>query len=543
MKYNNPLYATLCSALIVFFPAFGMMEEQENLPPIPKFGQESRFFSPDQPLLFPQPSYQPQPLITESEQNVLKAMPSGNIEQLRQSSLPFQQPKKEKISLEIWPTTPKEQVLYLNTTKWDIPTKTYILQLLWWNTAKDVMTATGRTAQQKRENQQQIIQQKNILKDALEKIKQTIPASQQNEKFEFIPLFTYQLKRIPKDAAQKLKDLLLSSFNATQKEAYEKRIQLEATLKDQEAVIKDYKSRAQTLSLEQLSTYNDVLRERQKTLETYLSVLQPYEEKLKKTIRNNIGAVRQTIRQAQAKQMKDIIFRRIDRNDPLPDFQRTEILTQTDIQDIKNYLQNKINEKTKFLLEVPFFGTSATKKKEFAPQILSNIVFLATNIEKADKDNIALIQKFTRTPIFQRPGAILNLLENEQDQIAFINAKNIISKFLPIPSSQSVAEQSPSSQTQQIVQIPTTTTSIPKNIIPYPPVQQPVVQPSIEQRPSQNYPPQTFTQPVFIPMVQPQPTQPPTQNFFTTTIAPLWNQFTHWLSGITSWMRNLWPWK
>lgn len=643
MKYNNPLYGALCSALIAFFPAFGM----EEISSFPTFGEKSTIFSPDQPLLFAQPPLTQPQLFgeTEDEQNFINncrllpiklnmlkmainqnkpidvieirtnavkegltklidfiqgkdpqptlhiqnlnaiksALENEKADDIKESidswlktvektcKLTSEQPKKEKISLENWPTTPKEQVAYLNITKWDIPTKTYILQLLWWKSKKSLFAAP-------QENKQKIIQQMDIFKNALEKIKQTIPTSQTiqlpNEKSEIVPLFTYQLKRIPKDAAPELKEFLLNSLNAEQKEAYEKRIQLETALKSEETVIKNYQTQAQEkkLSLAELPQYNNVLRARQATLQAYLSVLQPHEEKLKETINKSIATVQdriitvrnqiinkiteenlsqeqklqriaeslkddpmlnEIIRQTQAQQMKTAIFQRIDQNQPLPNFQYTNILTAADIQEIESYLQNKITEKTKFLLELNFFGPSsnASKKKEAAPQILNNIVFLATNIQKADKNNITLIEKFTENPIFQRPNSILELLD-EQEQIAFINAGNIISQFFkPTPSLQSVAKQLPP-QAQQI-QISTPT------FIPISVAQQPLTQ--------------TFTrpqvpiyqqQPVFIPTTQQQaPVQPPTQSFFTTTIAPLWNQFTNLLSGIASWVRNLWPWK
>jgi hypothetical protein len=44
--------------------------------------------------------------------------------------------EKSSLHFDVWPNTPEEQIDYLNKKNWNLNTKTYILQLLWWNTRK-----------------------------------------------------------------------------------------------------------------------------------------------------------------------------------------------------------------------------------------------------------------------------------------------------------------------------------------------------------------------------------------------------------------------
>ena len=90
-----------------------------------------------------------------------------------------------------WPNTSQDQITYINRQDWDIPTKIYILQLLWWNSQK-----------------QQNIPDQIIIQRALKTLNGKIPGLLHNPGKKIQPLLTETLASIPNNAHEELEKFI-----------------------------------------------------------------------------------------------------------------------------------------------------------------------------------------------------------------------------------------------------------------------------------------------------------------------------------------------
>ena len=90
-----------------------------------------------------------------------------------------------------WPNTSQDQITYINRQDWDIPTKIYILQLLWWNSQK-----------------QKNIPDQIIIQRALKTLNGKIPGLLHNPGKKIQPLLTETLASIPNNAHKELKKFI-----------------------------------------------------------------------------------------------------------------------------------------------------------------------------------------------------------------------------------------------------------------------------------------------------------------------------------------------
>ena len=167
-----------------------------------------------------------------------------------------------------WPTTPEKQIEYLRTKEWDIPTKTYILQLLWWNTRQKLSTVEKKSYEE-----QSIFQQMRKFGAELQKIGQPLPSIAHKKGQKQHPQFTFQLTRIPKDIAPELKTILVQSLNKQQKKMIIERRKIEKELAQHDKLLKE----KEKLNKQDYLDHKNLL-------EKYRAILLPQDEELKQKI-------------------------------------------------------------------------------------------------------------------------------------------------------------------------------------------------------------------------------------------------------------------
>lgn len=186
----------------------------------------------------------------------------------------------------IWPTTPKEQIEYLRTKKWDVPTKTYILQLLWWNTRQKLSTIEKKSYEK-----QNIFKQMHEFGVELQKMDQPLPSITHKKGEKQRPQFNFQLTTIPKDTAPELKTILIKSLNKQQKEMIVKRRNIEKQLAQHDKLLKE----KEKLSKQDYLDHKNLL-------EQYLTILLPQDEKLKQKTTAAIKKIDEKIAQVEEKE-------------------------------------------------------------------------------------------------------------------------------------------------------------------------------------------------------------------------------------------------
>jgi hypothetical protein len=183
-----------------------------------------------------------------------------------------------------WPNNPKEQIAYLDTKNWDLPTKTYILQLLWWNTRQNLKIVPKNETyfiKKKLETDNQITtKQMYEFGQVLRNMNQFLPTITHEKDKNPYPNFTFVLTKIPKDAAPELKKILSNSLSQKQKQMVNARKILETKLSQHDKELQ----KKEKLTAEDYQQHKTLLEE-------YYKILLPQDEKLKEKITNAIEKI------------------------------------------------------------------------------------------------------------------------------------------------------------------------------------------------------------------------------------------------------------
>lgn len=196
----------------------------------------------------------------------------------------MESPTEKRREIIAWPTTAKEQVEYIERKKWDIPTKTYILQLLFENARKKLY-------QVRIQEQANVRNQMGTFNYALLEIGQNPAAISEDKKLR--PQFTYQLTKIPKDVAPELKEILVKSLDKQQKQMIINRANINRKLSEHNVALK-YK--------EKLSKQDYI--QHKKLLEEYLQILLPQDQELEEKIIKAIGDINAKLSNVEQREQK-----------------------------------------------------------------------------------------------------------------------------------------------------------------------------------------------------------------------------------------------
>lgn len=199
-----------------------------------------------------------------------------NIEKIKSGETDF---TKSSLVFNAWPTTPEEQISYLETKNWELSIKTYILQLLWWKMRQTLGTVPKNSYAQKA-----IFEQMAKFGLALRNIGQNLPSIVHNKGQEPYPQFTFQLTKIPNNAAPELKNLLWASLTKEQKKMINSRKNIEKKL----ALHNNQLTLKEKLSADDYIEHNELLTE-------YEKILLPQDKKLKDKIHSAIQQTNEKI--------------------------------------------------------------------------------------------------------------------------------------------------------------------------------------------------------------------------------------------------------
>jgi len=271
-----------------------------------------------------------------------------------------------------WSNTPQEQIMYLNAKNWNLPTKTYVLQLLWWNT-RQALKIVPKNAPDKiniDNHNKTVIKHMSEFGHALRDMNQSLPVITHEKDKQPHPKYTFELTKIPKDATPELKKLLLNSLSKEQKQMLNARKIIETNLSRHDKELKQK---------EKLSE-KDYLQHKA-LLEEYYKILLPQDEELKEKITNAIATISdklsrhkelQQLFADQAKKISSKVLKDMERDEQ----QRWEQEIEKDINEGMKNAEEQQNEARR-----EFRAKQTTQEREQEKLAQERLEYLRTQKE------------------------------------------------------------------------------------------------------------------------------------------------------------------